>query len=36
MVLCFEATRDQFRCDLLLPVDDGSPAPCLAENASAA
>jgi len=36
MVFCFEVTRDRFRCDLLLPVDDGSPAPCLAENASAA
>ena len=36
MVFFFESTRHRFRCDLLLPVDDRSPAPCLAENTSAA
>ena len=36
MVFCLESTRHKLRCDLLLPVNDGSPAPCLAQNASAA
>jgi len=35
MVFCCESTRHRFRCDLLLPVDAGSPAPCLTESASA-
>jgi hypothetical protein len=29
MVFSFESTRHRFRCDLLLPIDDRSPAPCL-------
>jgi hypothetical protein len=33
MVFCLESTRHRLRCDLLLPIDDGSPAPCLVENA---
>jgi hypothetical protein len=32
MVFCLESTRHRLRCDLLLPVSDGCPAPCLAEN----
>jgi hypothetical protein len=36
MVFCLESTRHRPRCDLLLPVDDALPAPCLAENAAAA
>jgi hypothetical protein len=36
MVFCLGSTRHKLRCDLLLPVNDGSPAPCLAKNASAA
>ena len=36
MVLCLESTRHRLRCDLLLPVNDGSPAPCLAETAAEA
>ena len=36
MVFCLESTRHKLRCDLLLPVNDDSPAPCLAQNASAA
>jgi hypothetical protein len=33
IVFCLESTRHRLRCDLLVPVNDGSPAPCLVENA---
>ena len=36
MVFCLESTRHRLRCDLLLPVNDGSPAPYLAESTTAA
>ena len=31
MVFCLESTRHRLRCDLLLPVVDNSPVPCLSE-----
>jgi hypothetical protein len=31
MVFCLESTRHRLRCDLLLPVHDGCPVPCLLE-----
>jgi len=34
MVFCLESARHRLRCDLLLPVNDDSPAPCLAEAAA--
>lgn len=34
MVFCLESTRHRLRCDLLLPVNDKSPVPYLAESAS--
>jgi hypothetical protein len=34
MVICLESTRQRLKCDLLLPVEDGRPVPCLVENAA--
>jgi hypothetical protein len=34
MVICLESSRQRLKCDLLLPVDDGRPVPCLVENAA--
>jgi len=34
MVFCLESTRHRLRCDLLLPVHDGCPVPCLLEGAA--
>jgi hypothetical protein len=36
MVLCLESTRHRLRCDLLLPLNNGSPAPHLLENGASA
>ena len=36
MVFCLESTRHRLRCDLLVPVNDGSPAACPAESAGQA
>ncbi len=36
MVFCLEPARHRLRCDLLLPVNDPSALPCLAESASRA
>jgi hypothetical protein len=32
MVFLLESTRQRLRCDLLLPIVDDSPVPCLLEN----
>jgi hypothetical protein len=32
MVFCLESRHQRLKCDLLLPVDDNRPVPCLAEN----
>ena len=32
MVFLVESTKHRLRCDLLLPIDDESPVPCLLEN----
>jgi hypothetical protein len=32
IVFCIEATKHRLRCDLLIPVTDDSPVPCLVEN----
>ncbi|MGH7793926.1 MAG: hypothetical protein ACREQ2_03350 [Candidatus Binatia bacterium] len=34
MVFCLESTRQRLKCDLLIPVHDNRPVPCLAENAA--
>jgi hypothetical protein len=34
MVFCLESTRQRLKCDLLLPVNDNRPVPCLAERAA--
>jgi hypothetical protein len=34
MVFCLELTRQRQKCDLLLPVHDHHPVPCLTEGAS--
>ena len=34
MVFCLELTRQRQKCDLLLPVHDHHPVPCLTEDAS--
>jgi len=34
VVICLESTRQRLKCDLLLPVEDGRPVPCLVENAA--
>jgi hypothetical protein len=32
MVFCLESTRYRLRCDLLLPIIDDFPVPCLMAN----
>jgi len=34
MVFCLESTRQRLKCDLLLPVNDNRPVPCLVEKAA--
>ena len=34
MVFCLESTRHRLKCDLLLPVSDNRPVPCLVEKAA--
>jgi hypothetical protein len=34
MVFCLESTRHRLKCDLLLPVHDQRPIPCLVESAA--
>ena len=34
MVFCLESTRQRLKCDLLLPVNDNRPVPCLVERAA--
>lgn len=34
IVFCLESTRHRLRCDLLLPVHDHCPVPCLLEGAA--
>lgn len=34
MVFCLESTRQRLKCDLLLPVHDERPIPCLVESAA--
>lgn len=34
MVFCLESTRHRLKCDLLLPVDDNRPIPCLVDRAA--
>ena len=34
MVFCLESTRQRLKCDLLLPVHDHRPVPCLVDGAA--
>ena len=34
MVLCLESSRQRVKCDLLLPVNDNRPVPCIAERSA--
>ena len=34
MVFCLESTRQRLKCDLLLPVEDNRPIPCLVTDKS--
>ena len=34
MVFCLESMRQRLKCDLLLPVQDNRPVPCLVDNAA--
>jgi hypothetical protein len=34
MVFCLESMRQRLKCDLLLPVQDNRPVPCLVHNAA--
>jgi hypothetical protein len=34
MVFCLESTRQRLKCDLLLPVHDHRPVPCLVDGAT--
>jgi hypothetical protein len=34
MVFCLESMRHRLKCDLLLPVNDNCPVPCLIEHAA--
>ena len=34
IVLCLETSRRRLKCDLLLPVHDHQPAPCLVDSAA--
>jgi hypothetical protein len=34
IVICLESARQRLKCDLLLPVNDKRPVPCLVENAA--
>ena len=34
MVFCLESLRHRLKCDLLLPVHDNRPVPCLVDNAA--
>ena len=32
MIFCIESTKHRLRCDLLIPVTDNCPVPCLLQN----
>ncbi len=34
MVFCMESTRLRLKCDLLLPIPDHRPVPCVVESAA--
>ena len=34
IVLCLETSRQRLKCDLLLPVHDQRPVPCMVDNAA--
>ena len=34
MVLCLESKKQRLRCDILLPIVDDAPVPCLLKNSS--